>query len=236
MDSPYYNVNSVRGKNLKGPRGVTAEQVNQYESLKRGIDNNIDTYDDLQLKKDNLHVKELKSNKKYWLCCLLGLFIGCCVASSVFLAVILTRNNNECMALSDRCPVSNGYILYADLCFCFKYINTELRYDNATMQCLFDGAELARIDTEVLQKRMETYLDTVDNGEVWIQGLLDNTSGTSVWKYNDGTEMTYFNWNSALNQPQLTPGEIYVLIRKSQGYRWHDGHAFARLGTLCQIV
>ena len=65
----------------------------------------------------------------------------------------------------------------------------------------------------------------------WIQGKLDSTD---IWRYNDGTEMQYFNWNIQGNQPNGRVDEIVLAIRKSYGYRWHDAVPVGRYPAMCQ--
>jgi hypothetical protein len=65
----------------------------------------------------------------------------------------------------------------------------------------------------------------------WIQGKLDNTD---IWRYNDGTEMQYFNWNNQGNQPNRIVGETTLAIRKHSGYRWHDAFPAQIFPAMCQ--
>ena len=64
------------------------------------------------------------------------------------------------------------------------------------------------------------------NGEVYIQG---ERLGTN-WEYDDGTQFTFSNWNTGQG---WGPGEPVAIIRKSQGYRWHDSNPQNPFGSLC---
>jgi hypothetical protein len=65
----------------------------------------------------------------------------------------------------------------------------------------------------------------------WIQGKLDSTD---IWRYNDGTEMQYFNWNTQSNQPHRRVGEITLVTREPYGYRWHDAFPAQIFPAMCQ--
>ena len=65
----------------------------------------------------------------------------------------------------------------------------------------------------------------------WIQGKLDSTD---IWRYNDGTEMQYFNWNNQGLQPNRRVGETTLVIRKHSGYRWHDAMPGQKFPAMCQ--
>ena len=65
----------------------------------------------------------------------------------------------------------------------------------------------------------------------WIQGQLDNAG---IWRYNDGTEMQYFNWSIQESQPDRRADEIVVVVKKSNGYLWHDVYTSERAPVMCQ--
>lgn len=65
---------------------------------------------------------------------------------------------SDCGTLQDRCLVDSGYIYYPDVCLCIKYINTVLSHGNATNTCRVDGGELVRIDSPIVQQRLEAKL------------------------------------------------------------------------------
>ncbi|CAG2205287.1 unnamed protein product [Mytilus edulis] len=73
----------------------------------------------------------------------------------------------------------------------------------------------------------------VNDGEVRIQG--DRANITSTWRFDNGDLMKYFNWNTIDNQPSQTPTELSIVIRKSEGYRWHDAHIDYALSSVCHI-
>ena len=76
------------------------------------------------------------------------------------------------------------------------------------------------------------FLGTVRDGNLWLQGKLDNSSG--IWRYSDGTEMQFFNWNTGGSQPNGNENEIYIITRRSQGYRWHDIYTNEKFPVMCQ--
>ena len=63
---------------------------------------------------------------------------------------------------------------------------------------------------------------------MWIQG---ERSGAQ-WVYDDGTEFTFSNWNTG----EGWTGSPVVIIKKSEGYKWHDAeYGHAHFGVLCEI-
>jgi len=66
--------------------------------------------------------------------------------------------------------------------------------------------------------------------DTWIQGKLDNTTGTAIWKYSDGTEIEYFNW--ATNEPLGYPHFIYIVSSRTV---WYDAFWYYNYSVLCQI-
>ena len=52
------------------------------------------------------------------------------------------------------------------------------------------------------------------DADVWIQGNLDGR----VFKFDDGTEFPYYNWNTVLNQPN--GGQPYIVLKKTTQYLW----------------
>ena len=75
-------------------------------------------------------------------------------------------------------------------------------------------------------------LGTVSNGNLWLQGKFDNSSG--IWRYSDGTEMQYFNWNNRGSRSDGLENGIYIVTRKSEGYRWNAMYAYETFPVMCQ--
>jgi hypothetical protein len=51
--------------------------------------------------------------------------------------------------------------------------------------------------------------------------------------FDDGTEMTFFDWNTAEHQPN-GGNEIYLYLRKQVQCKWHDIGSNAR-PFICEI-
>jgi hypothetical protein len=64
-----------------------------------------------------------------------------------------------------------------------------------------------------------------------MQGKLDSTD---IWRYNDGTEMQYLNWDTQRNHPERRVGESALVITKRNGYHWHDSYPTKTFPAMCQ--
>ncbi|CAC5382237.1 CLEC3A [Mytilus coruscus] len=53
---------------------------------------------------------------------------------------------------------------------------------------------------------------------VCIQG--NNKNLDLQYRFDDGLEMTFFNWDEL--QPQYPTTDHYIILRKSTSYKWHD--------------
>ncbi|KAK3099887.1 hypothetical protein FSP39_011275 [Pinctada imbricata] len=142
---------------------------------------------------------------------------------------------SDCSIDESSCPGSLGYILNREVCFCYKVYTTKQNYDSSVKICENDNGELARISNALRQQALENALDGISSyAEAYIQGT--RTAGSTTWYYNDGTEVTYFNWNTPGGQPQhRDDGEDYLLVRKTKGYRWHDVYKAEQHIVVCEI-
>ena len=68
------------------------------------------------------------------------------------------------------------------------------------------------------------------NDFLWIQG----DKSTGVYIFDDGTELTYYNWDTT--EPQAGGTEQpYLFIKISAAYRWHDAETNHLVPALCQV-
>ncbi|CAC5363688.1 unnamed protein product [Mytilus coruscus] len=137
----------------------------------------------------------------------------------------------ECGITKENCLSHIGF--FYTPCFCHRHVSTTMFYQNALDMCASHNSSLARVNRGFFQLTLENILAQVVDGEVRIQG--DRASVTSTWKFNNGDLMKYFNWNTNDKQPSQRPTELSIIIRKSQGYRWHDALIDYAFGAVCQI-
>jgi hypothetical protein len=52
--------------------------------------------------------------------------------------------------------------------------------------------------------------------------------------FDDGTEMTFFDWNVAQNQPDNIPSDVYLYLREQKLCKWHDIYSSSR-PFICEI-
>ncbi|CAG2205286.1 unnamed protein product [Mytilus edulis] len=108
-------------------------------------------------------------------------------------------------------------------------------YNKKTQECElweddFIDISITRSSPEIGWRYYYIIRAPVINGEVRIQGVLD--SGVTTWRYDNNDLITYFNWNKQNGQPSLNANEIYLLIRKSRDYRWHDIYTYEKYGVV----
>ncbi|CAC5385506.1 unnamed protein product [Mytilus coruscus] len=118
---------------------------------------------------------------------------------------------------SHRCPSNNGFMLNRKLDLCFN-LNTPMTINYPIIKtfCQNMGAELVRIDSAEKQQFIE-FITANDNTErICIQGT--NTYTPGIWTFDDGTLMTYFNWDKNNGQPEEDEGNVEMYT----GYKWHD--------------
>lgn len=73
-------------------------------------------------------------------------------------------------------------------------------------------------------------LASLGMGNVYIQGTLNNNS----WKYDDGSEIKYFNW--AVYQPDGQNGESCLNLWQGHRYLYHDVADTVFAGYVCELV
>ncbi|CAG2222218.1 unnamed protein product [Mytilus edulis] len=129
---------------------------------------------------------------------------------------------------SGRCPSSNGltYNRYLDLCY--KIHDTvQMNYNGIVKPtCFSDGLELVRIDSAEKNSYVLEVTDFVaqySSGlHICIQGT-NSISGNLAWTFEDGSPMTYFNWDKtySIPQPDNKVSESMIAIARPAG-TWHD--------------
>ncbi|XP_063399715.1 uncharacterized protein LOC134684358 [Mytilus trossulus] len=131
------------------------------------------------------------------------------------------------------CRFLDGCVFLQNDGYCMKYYVRQLSYEPASTVCRQDGGELFRIDSYRKQLAMEHILSSVLSvtDDVIVQGTKDSQDR---WLFDDGTPMTYFNWNSPDGQPNNGPTERYIHIKSSNQCLWND-FGSAERQFLCQI-
>lgn len=72
------------------------------------------------------------------------------------------------------------------------------------------------------------------NGDIHIQGT--RVGNTSKWRFDNGQDMTYFQWNEAKAQPDHRSGENVLAMQKVWGSLWHDTHDYIEIMFVCEIL
>jgi len=55
------------------------------------------------------------------------------------------------------------------------------------------------------------------------------------WRYNDGSLMTYFDWNPS--QPESSTNDKYtehIAMRPQDGFLWHDLWSYSKGSFICE--
>lgn len=52
--------------------------------------------------------------------------------------------------------------------------------------------------------------------------------------FDDGTEMTFFDWNTAHGQPNKGRRDIYLYLREQEQCKWHDVNSTVR-PFICEL-
>ncbi|VDI31141.1 Hypothetical predicted protein [Mytilus galloprovincialis] len=137
------------------------------------------------------------------------------------------------------CPTSSGYTFFADICLCYKYVGILYTNPQAKQYCANIKGYLMKIDRRLKQLEIERLLTTVPdppqpNGDIHIQGT--RVGNTSKWRFDNGQDMTYFQWNEAKAQPELRSGENVLAMQKVWGSLWHDTHDSIEAMFVCEIL
>lgn len=70
---------------------------------------------------------------------------------------------------------------------------------------------------------------------IYIQGT--RVENTTVWRFNDGQDMHYFNWNYARGNPKLRDNrDNSIVINNYYDYLWHDARIVLWTFSICEIV
>ena len=64
-----------------------------------------------------------------------------------------------------------------------------------------------------------------------IQGHKDQL--TMKWMFDDGTEMTFFDWNTG--QPNNGPADYYLYFRAQEQCKWHDDFGGTVRPFICEL-
>lgn len=133
--------------------------------------------------------------------------------------------------VTGRCSPENGFVYYRDLDICYNLNNDADMgsLGNIKQTCAEVGSELIRIDSvdkqEYLMHVLEHYL-LYNRKIIFIQGTNQHyTWPPIIWTFDDGTPMTYFNWDLGSSQPENKPFESMLAIGTSSGL-WHDVPAY----------
>ncbi|VDH96081.1 Hypothetical predicted protein [Mytilus galloprovincialis] len=78
------------------------------------------------------------------------------------------------------------------------------------------NAELVRIDSVEKQQFIEFITANDTTERICIQGT--DKIFPPTWTFDDGTMMTYFNWDEAKSEPNGGKGNLEMF----NGYKWHD--------------
>ncbi|CAC5382240.1 unnamed protein product [Mytilus coruscus] len=120
-----------------------------------------------------------------------------------------------------ECLESVGFIYYssADVCY---YMHTEVvvNFTYITAFCQCKGSELIKIDSAETQIFLQDILLSDTSNFVCIQGNNDNPQFN--YQFDDGSEMTYFNWDTEYSQPEQPTIDHFIVLRRDRFYKWHD--------------
>ncbi|XP_063410254.1 uncharacterized protein LOC134693390 [Mytilus trossulus] len=132
---------------------------------------------------------------------------------------------------AEKCTDTAGFIYNADESMCY-FIGTPVAVDFDVIEtvCSNMNSELIRIDSAQKQAFVQQLLATDAGAWVCIQGDRDDGS----YKFADGSAMTYFNWNTAMGQPDDINRDHIVMV-KQFNYLWHD-MADEKLDRQCTYI
>ncbi|KAJ8035422.1 Neurocan core protein [Holothuria leucospilota] len=122
------------------------------------------------------------------------------------------------------CPI--GWKSHEDACYiAYSTVNN---FDNWETHCISVGGHLASIHSSGELNAIKGIISSMPNVGYYI-GLNDKYRERH-WQYTDGTEASYFNWNSG--QPSRQEGEDCTSIN-SQG-KWFDDRCTTSYGAICK--
>ncbi|XP_033759204.1 uncharacterized protein LOC117341458 [Pecten maximus] len=134
-----------------------------------------------------------------------------------------------------KCPDFGGFMYNRALEICYNFKCCELYNANELKaKCNATGTSLIKIDSSEKQAHMAAFLEQGNTSYTLIQGILGNNG---IYTYEDGTNMTYFNWNSADNEPEQRNNEVFILLKKNDQFLWHDARntaTYASSNLVCE--
>ncbi|XP_071146363.1 hepatic lectin-like [Mytilus edulis] len=130
---------------------------------------------------------------------------------------------------ADKCTSTAGFIYNAGESMCY-FIGSPIAVDFDVIETLCSNmnSELIRIDSAQKQAFVQQILAADAGSWVCIQGDRDDGS----YKFDDGSDMTYFNWN--MGQPDNFIWHHIVMV-KQFNYLWHD-MADEKLDRQCTYI
>ncbi|XP_060083084.1 C-type lectin domain family 4 member M-like [Ylistrum balloti] len=135
------------------------------------------------------------------------------------------------------CPITDGYIQSRQLGLCYKLHLGGVRNSYDFMStCQSEGGELLRITSQEIQDHIADFLtDATCHLVILIQGSDRNSEGT--FKFEDGTDLSYFNWYGSEPNNHLGDDDFIFLV-PDQGFRWGDGIGVATTVSsfMCEIA
>ncbi|KAK6167814.1 hypothetical protein SNE40_021753 [Patella caerulea] len=126
----------------------------------------------------------------------------------------------------DQCPIVDGYIHLNDKGenLCIKFYFGSKNWIEAQDDCTSRGDQLVTLNTEIKTKMLYDYMitETVYSQKWWI-GLKDE-DGTNTYKWSDGSDVNYSNWNDS--QPDFTyagkDDDCVILEEPTSLFKWND--------------
>ncbi|CAG2210350.1 unnamed protein product [Mytilus edulis] len=115
----------------------------------------------------------------------------------------------------ENCPHDKEYLYSKDLHICYKLLlhgESQYNYQIAKQKCRQENAFLMRIDMQAKYEHIVRYLRSHNR----------NDQSSPNWRYDDGTQMDYFNWGT--DQPDGTSyyGTDYLSLYKPDYFKMHD--------------
>ncbi|CAC5415849.1 unnamed protein product [Mytilus coruscus] len=119
--------------------------------------------------------------------------------------------------VSGRCPSNNGFKYYRTLDLCYS-INAPVPIDFTAIKsfCAVLGGELIRISSLQRQQYIQQVTAADPTQRICIQGT--DSINSPNWTFDDGTPMTYFNWDESASEPDGGKGNLEIFT----DYKWHD--------------
>ncbi|CAC5407122.1 unnamed protein product [Mytilus coruscus] len=138
------------------------------------------------------------------------------------------------ISLLVQCISSPGFLYNtnADMCY-FVGSPVNVDFGDIKQLCLDMGSDLIRIDSAAKQMFVQQILVNDVSDRVCIQGNNDNSIKT--YRFDNATDMTYFNWNTASSQPDNAWYKHYIMMLKNYNYLWHNIQQ-QRLDVQCAYI